>query len=91
VELRFILHRSTLKVEYTFALVIENGLGQLNMIASSSGIYFYVQRYGSLPAVAANGVIRFNQERLNMGGAMNITMDVFTDYSSQRWNLSFLC
>ena len=47
------------------------------MNATSSGIYYYVQRNGKLP-IAANGVIRFNQERLNMGGAMNISTGVFT-------------
>jgi len=52
-------------------------LGHLNLNAFSSGIYFYVQRNGKLP-IAANGVIRFNQERLNMGGAMNISTGVFT-------------
>ena len=55
-------------------------MGCLNFMEKSAfkgGIYFYVQRYGSFP-VATNGVIRFNKERLNMGGAMNITTGVFT-------------
>ncbi len=47
--------------------------------STSSGIYFYVQRFGNklLPA-AKDGVIRFNKERLNIGGAMNISTGVFT-------------
>ena len=47
------------------------------MNATSSEIFFYVQRHGKLP-IAANGVIRFNKERLNVGGAMNISTGVFT-------------
>jgi len=46
-------------------------------VSSSSGVYFHVQRYGTLP-IATNGVIRFNKERLNIGGAMNISSGVFT-------------
>jgi len=57
------------------------------MNASASGIYFYVQRYGSLP-VAANGVIRFNKDRLNMGGAMDISTGVFTAPKSGIYHFS---
>jgi len=57
--------------------VIEDRLGRLNIKPFSSGIYFYVQRHGSLP-IATNGAIRFNKERLNMGGAMDISTGVFT-------------
>ena len=58
---------------------IEDRLGYLNIVSKSaiSGIYFYVQRYGILQ-VAKDGVIRFNKERLNIGGAMNISTGVFT-------------
>ena len=73
--LNYIFYRSTF-LEYNFTLVIEDRLGQLNINGFSSGIYFYVQRYGILPA-APNGVIRFNKERLNVGGAMNISTGVF--------------
>ena len=44
--------------------------------SSITGIYFYVQRFGNLLA-AKDGVIRFNKERLNIGGAMNISTGVF--------------
>ena len=60
--------------------VTENRLGFLKIMDKSSvstGIYFYVQRYGRLP-VTPNGVIRFNKERLNTGGAMNMSTGVFT-------------
>jgi len=65
---------------FTYHQATENRLGFLNIMDKSSspgGIYFYVQRYGSLP-IAPNGVIRFNKERLNVGGAMNISTGVFT-------------
>ena len=56
-------------------------------VSSSSGVYFYVQRNGSLP-VAANGVIRFNQVRLNIGGAMNRSTGVFTAPKAGIYHLS---
>ena len=56
-------------------------------VSPSSGVYFYVQRYGILP-VAPNGVIRFNQERLNIGGAMNLTSGVFTVPKAGIYHLS---
>jgi len=52
-------------------------LGSLNVQTGSAGVYFYVQRQGKLPD-AKDGVIRFNKERLNIGGAMNLLSGVFT-------------
>ena len=52
-----------------------------------SGIYFYVQRHGNLP-IAENGVIRFNKERLNIGGAMNISTGVFTAPKTDMYHFS---
>jgi len=58
---------------------IEDRLGYLNVVSKSaiSGIYFYVQRHGILLA-AKDGVIRFNKDCLNIGGAMNISTGIFT-------------
>ena len=53
-----------------------------------SGIYFYVQRSGEVP-IAENGVIRFNRERLNIGGAMDMSSGVFTVPKNGIYFLSF--
>ncbi len=56
--------------------MIENKLGFVDVNKAASGVYFYVQSAGKSSNVE-RGIIRFNEERLNIGGAMNLTSGVF--------------
>jgi len=63
-------------------------LGHLNVKSFSDGIYFTAGRYGSLPT-AENGVIRYNKELLNIGGAMDLSTGIFTVPKAGIYYLSF--
>ena len=60
---------------YNF-LVLENKLGYID-VKSASGVYFYVQAFGNQSIVGRNNILRFDFERLNVGGGMNLKSGVF--------------
>jgi len=58
---------------------VENKIGYVDVKSWQSGaggIHFYVQR--QTPFATQDGVVPFEIERLNTGGAMNLTSGVFT-------------
>ena len=57
-------------------LVIEKKLGYID-VKSTSGVYFFVQAFGN-QSVSGNGILRFEKERLNIGGGMNLKSGIFT-------------
>lgn len=52
------------------------------------GVYFYVQR--NKPFATPNAVINFNEERLNIGQAMNINSGVFTAPRKGTYHFAFI-
>lgn len=56
---------------------MEKRLGFIDIKSSAGGIYFYVQRNSSKPT-SGPSILRYNTQRLNLGGAMNLSTGVFT-------------
>jgi len=73
-------------------LVTEKTFGFIDVKASPNGVYFYVQRNDSKAILKSKGpgVVRYDVQRLNMGGAMNGSTGVFTVPKSGIYHLEFV-
>ena len=69
---------------------MEKRLGFIDIKSSASGVYFNVQRNNSNATSTGPTVVRYDVQRLNLGGGMNPSTGVFTVPKSGVYHFDFI-